>query len=311
MKVDPETAEAVAEVLGRFIPTGVAIEPVEPVYDVNLTPTTIGSAPKQSRQLKVRSFVEVDDDLENILIQIERKLWPLKMIARKSGLTLPTPKYRPIADIDWMAQWKSHYRPLRVGSRLLIIPTWMHPRLAPNDVPVLMDPGKAFGTGAHPTTQQCLETIEKHLRTGDTVLDLGCGSGIRASAALSWGASHAAGFDSDPDAVRAARNNSRANYVTDRLILVQGSLSAIRRRANFRLVVVNVLSRVIITFLEMGLAQTMAPGGIMILAGILEDQELEVRSAIKASGMVILASEKAPDIGSSTNNWVALITQAR
>lgn len=309
--VDPETADAVAEVLGRINPAGVSIEPVGSVVDANFPDTESAANPGGSTKLQLRSFLEVDSNLKNTLEQIERELWPLEMIAREWGLTLPKPDYRYIANADWMAQWKSHYRPLRVGSRLLVVPAWLQPKLEPNDVPVIIDPGQAFGTGAHPTTQQCLANIEKYVRPGDTVLDLGCGSGILAIAALKLGASHADGFDPDTDAIIAARKNARSNNVTDRLMLVQGSLLALKLRANYRMTVVNLLSRQIIAFLNLGLTQTIAPGGIMILAGILEEQELEVRSAIQNSGMKLLASEKAPDTGSSTSNWVALITQAR
>ena len=311
LMVDPETADAVAEVLGRINPTGVSIEPIGPVFDANFPDAESAPDPARSAKLQLRSFLEVNGNLKKTLRQIEHELWPLEMIAREWGLALPKPDYRCMSNADWMEQWKSHYRPLRVGSRLLIVPAWLRPKLAPNDVPVLIDPGQAFGTGAHPTTQQCLANIEKYLRPGDTVLDLGCGSGILAIAALKLGASHADGFDSDPDAISAARKNARTNDVTDRLLLVQGSLLAVRQRANYRLAVVNLLSRPIIAFLQLGLTQTLAPGGIMILAGILEEHELEVRSAVQDSGMVLLAAEKAPDIGSSTSNWVALITQAR
>ena len=112
----------------------------------------------------------------------------------------------------------------------------------------------------------------------------------------------------DPDAIIAARKNARSNNVTDRLMLVQGSLLALRLRANYRMTVVNLLSRQIIAFLNLGLTQTIAPGGIMILAGILEEQELEVRSAIQNSGMKLLASEKAPDTGF---HWARLARRER
>jgi len=310
MTVVPETAEAFAEALGRFNPTGVAIEQVTPVFDANFPAAANAPAPSQTEQLQLRSFLEVDGNLEQTLRQLERELWPLEIIARESGLPVPTPQYRPIADTDWMAHWKNRYRPLRVGSRLVIIPAWLQPDLAPNDLPVLIDPGQAFGTGAHPSTQLCLAAMEKYLRPGESVLDMGCGSGILAIAALKLGASRAAGFDCDPDAIRAARTNACANDLAHRLMLAQGSLAAIRLRADHSLVVVNIISRTIIRFLKDGLTQTIEPGGIMILAGILSEQEPEVRAAVQATGMTLLAIETAPDEDSTASKWVALIASA-
>jgi ribosomal protein L11 methyltransferase len=311
LTVDSETAEAVAETLGRISPAGVAIEPVEPVSDADFPATESAPAPAQSGKLQLRSFLEVDGNLEHSVRQLERALWPLEMIARESGLIPPTPQYRPIADTDWMAQWKSRYRPLRVGRRLLIIPTFLQPELAPNDVPVLIDPGKAFGTGMHPSTQLCLAAIEQYLRPGESILDIGCGSGILAIAALKLGAKLAAGFDSDPDAIRAARKNARANKVAKRLLLAQGSLAAIQRQANHQLVAVNILSRTIIRFLASGLTQTVATGGVLILGGILAEQEPEMRAALHAAGMALLSRKKASAKDSGAGSWVALIARAQ
>ncbi len=308
LTVDSETAEVVAEVLGRFIPAGVAIESVS---DANIPSYESTPELEQRGKLQLRSFLAVDDDLDRTLRKIERELWPLEMIARQSGLEPPTPQYRPIADTDWAAQWKNRYRPLRAGNRLVIIPTWMHPKLAPNDIPVLIDPGQAFGTGVHPTTQLCLTAIEKYLLPGESVLDLGCGSGILAIAALKLGASHVTGCDSDPHAIRAARKNARANDVADQMLLILGSLAGIRRQNNYGLVVANILSRPIIRLLRDGLTQTVAPGGIMILAGILAEQEPEVLAAVHTTGMALLATETSSDIGSAASNWVALIASAQ
>ena len=306
--VDAETAEAVAEVLGRFSPSGVAIESVScsSIHDYEHTPELA-----QRGQLYLRSFLEVDNDLERTVWKIEYELWPLGMIARASGLEPPQPQYRPVADTDWIAQWKSRYRPLRVGRRLLITPPWIHPKLGFNDVPVLIEPGHAFGTGTHPTTQLCLTAIENYLRPGENMLDLGCGSGILTIAALKLGAGHVTGCDTDPNAIRAAHQNARTNDVDDQLLLVLGSLASIRQRCNYDLVVANILSKTLVRLLRDGLTNTIAHGGTMILAGILADQLPEMSEAVHATSMNILHIETNPDIGSGASDWVALIARKR
>lgn len=311
LTVDSETAEAVAEVLGRFSPAGVVIEPVESVSNADFSTTVRAPVPMQNENLQLRSFLKVDGKLRYTIDKLERALWPLQMIARKSGLTPPTLQYKPLADVNWMEQWRSRYRPLRVGRRLLILPAWLQPELTSNDVPVLIDPGQAFGTGTHPTTQMCLAAIEDYLQPGDTILDLGCGSGILSIAALKLGANRAYGFDTDANTIREAYNNARANSVTDRLLLAQGSVAAVRRRANYSLVVVNILSSVIIRFLEEGLTETIAHGGIMILSGMLSEQVPEVLAAIQATDTVLLARKIARDGDSQDSKWVTLIVSTK
>ena len=192
-----------------------------------------------------------------------------------------------------------------------ILPTWLQPELTSNDVPVLIDPGQAFGTGTHPTTQMCLTAIEDYLQPDDTILDLGCGSGILSIAALKLGAKRAYGFDTDANTIREAYNNARANSVTDRLLLAQGSVAAVRRRANYSLVVVNILSSVIIRFLEDGLTKTIAHGGKMILSGMISEQVPEVLAAIQASDTELLARKIARDGGSQDSTWVTLIVSTK
>ncbi len=123
------------------------------------------------------------------------------------------PVIRRLADEDWANAWKAGYQPLHIGRSILIIPAWMLDEVtpAPDELPIVLDPGMAFGTGLHPSTQLCLKAMEDTLRPGDTVLDAGCGSGILSIAAARMGASRVDAFDIDPIAVRATEENAALN----------------------------------------------------------------------------------------------------
>jgi ribosomal protein L11 methyltransferase len=295
LTVGPEAAEAVADVLTRFAPDGVAIEA-----------TQVEASPAEDEAhavgpVIVRAYLPRDSALDAARAQLEEALWHLGQI-----VPLPQPHYRPIAQADWAEEWKANFKPLRVGRRLMIVPAWLDPPLAPDDVPIRLDPGLAFGTGAHPTTQLCLAAIERHLRPGDALLDLGTGSGILAIAAAKLGASRVLGLDVDPEAVRAARENVIANGVADRVRIERGSLAEALAgefgAREFPFVVANILARVIVELLGHGLAQAAAPGGLLVVSGLLDSQAYEVNAALNAQGLRPLAREHIED-------WVAMIAR--
>jgi ribosomal protein L11 methyltransferase len=294
LTVNGEAAEAVADVLTRFAPEGVAIEATQ----IETTPDDAGQA---IGPVNVRAYLPADANLEKTRTALEEALWHLGQI-----LPLPTPNYQTVAQVDWAEAWKVNFHPLRLGRRLMIVPAWLNPPLEPDDIPIRIDPGMAFGTGTHPTTQLCLAAIEKHLRPGQSVLDLGTGSGILSVAAAKLGASPILALDIDSEAVRVARENTALNSVAERIQIEQGSLAEILAgRFSLRaaeLVVANILARVIIELLGQGLDQTVKPGGLLMVSGILDSQAYEVRAALKATGLNVLAEEHLED-------WVAIIAR--
>ncbi len=197
MTVNGELAEAVADVFGRFAPNGVMTEQgVKFVDDEDL-----GTA---SGPITVRAYLPVDGELEDRRQKLEEALYYLGRIQ-----PLPAPAFRPIEDHNWMEAWKQHYRPIPIGKRLLILPAWLESP-EPERLAIKIDPGMAFGTGTHPTTQLCLELLEgavEKLEPGDNsrVIDVGCGSGILSIAAIKLGAQAALGVDIDPESIKNAR----------------------------------------------------------------------------------------------------------
>jgi ribosomal protein L11 methyltransferase len=231
---------------------------------------------------------------------------------------LPAASYKQIADQNWMEAWKQHYKPILIGERLVILPAWMDSP-DPNRIPIKIDPGMAFGTGTHPTTQLCLELMEKYFATSSSinhpphlhlaqarvssVIDVGCGSGILSIAALKLGARSALGVDIDAGSIVNARENADANEIGDELILEVGSVPEILDdRFAFRkapLVLANILAPVIIRLLISGLAELVEEDGAIILSGILEEQAPGVVAAAQAMGLKLNERKQMGD-------WVAL-----
>ena len=185
---------------------------------------------------------------------------------------------------------------MRIGERLLIRPLWIDVKLAPNDIEISLDPGMAFGTGTHPTTQLCLEALERLVKPAQDVLDLGSGSGILSIAAAKLGARKVLALDIDPIAVDTTADNARANGVGDRIIAEQGSLENVLGSARrFDLVIVNILARVILQMTEQALGTIVRPGGSAIFSGIIDSQLDEVEAALLRTGLQPYARKQQGD----------------
>ncbi len=202
----------------------------------------------------------------------------------------------PVEDTDWVRATQSQFEPTHISERLWIVPSWHQPPDA-RAVVVRLDPGIAFGTGTHPTTRLCLAWLDQALPAGATVLDYGCGSGILAIAAAKLGASRVVGVDIDPQALDAARSNSRANGVpasyTDLNELSQSA-------ATFDIVLANILSNPL-KLLAPALCTRVAPRGSLVLSGILERQADEVIATYRQADAAMPLS-----VWRSTDGWVCL-----
>jgi ribosomal protein L11 methyltransferase len=204
-----------------------------------------------------------------------------------AGLEVPA-EVAEIPDRDWGEEWKKGLGPITVG-RLFLRPSWVDAAPPPGAAEVVLDPGMAFGTGTHATTSLCLGAIDAFLaaRPGASVLDVGTGSGLLAIAARKLGAGRVAANDNDPVAVAVAGENAERNGAA--LELTGEPPAAIPGR--FDLVVANILANVLVE-LAPELAARMAPGGELVLAGILVPQEEEVRAPFVAQGLLPLAGER-------------------
>jgi ribosomal protein L11 methyltransferase len=184
---------------------------------------------------------------------------------------------RPVADADWVRLTQSQFEPIHIGKNIWVVPSW-HEAPDPNGLILEVDPGLAFGTGSHPTTRLCMEWLEAHPAPGKSVLDYGCGSGILAMVAKKLGAANVAGVDIDPQAIESAKLNAERNncsidfYVPDEFTASQYADS------RFDIVVANILSSPLKLMAPM-LSGRVAPGGSLILSGVLARQAEEVAAA--------------------------------
>lgn len=197
---------------------------------------------------------------------------------------------------DWQNNWKQYYHPMPIGSRLLIRPVWEHDVDADGRTVLNIEPGLAFGTGAHPTTKLCLETLEDYITPDATVLDIGCGSGILSIASLLLGAKSAFGVDIDSLAVKTAKENAAANGFDDsRLQVVQGDLSD-KVSGKYSVVVANIVADIIIKF-NQEVGAFLADGGVYITGGIIETRENDVLASFEKNGFTVLERRES-------NGWL-------
>jgi ribosomal protein L11 methyltransferase len=191
----------------------------------------------------------------------------------------------PVEGDDWLDAWRAWARPWRAGSRLVVVPAWVAPPswVGPDDVVVALDPGRAFGSGAHATTRLCLAELESRVRPGDRVLDVGCGSGVLSVAAARLGAVGVTALDIDPEAVRATAENAERNGVGE---VVHPALTPVDElAAQFDCVVANIGAATLVG-LAGHLADRVEAGGVLVLSGVLVEQVSAVNDAVLAAGLV-------------------------
>ena len=197
---------------------------------------------------------------------------------------------------DWINNWKQYFKPIPVGQKLLIRPTWEEVQDSGGRTVLDLDPGLAFGTGTHETTRLCMELLEQYVRPGMNVLDVGCGSGILSVAALLLGADKAVGVDIDELAVKTAVENAEINHVENRFTGICGNLTD-QVTGTYDIVVANIVADVII-MLTKDVEQFMKPDTVYLMSGIIDTREQDVLAAVEQHFTIIDRKEE--------KGWVAL-----
>ncbi|GAB0168561.1 50S ribosomal protein L11 methyltransferase [Lysinibacillus sp. CTST325] len=202
---------------------------------------------------------------------------------------------------DWATAWKQYYHPVKISERFTIVPTWEeYVPVSTDELIIELDPGMAFGTGTHPTTVMCLQGLEKVVNEGDTVIDIGTGSGVLSIGAALLGAKSVHALDLDEVAVRSAQENAALNKVDDKVSVFHGNLlDTVKEPAD--VVVANILAEIIMSFTDDAFS-VVKPGGLYVTSGIIGAKRDDVKAALEASGFVIEEVLLMED-------WVAIIAR--
>jgi ribosomal protein L11 methyltransferase len=203
-----------------------------------------------------------------------------------------------VREEDWANNWKKYYKPVKVSNRIVIKPTWEQYDAAPGEVILELDPGMAFGTGTHETTVLCIRAIDQYIKPGDTVVDIGCGTGVLAIASTLLGAQHATAIDLDSNAVKVAEENTKLNGVEGRVEVIHGNLLD-KVQGQFDIAIANIIADVIIG-LTGSIQDYIKPGGIFIASGIILERLQDVVDAMEAAGLEIIGRD-------TMGEWAAVV----
>ncbi|HNW87079.1 MAG TPA: 50S ribosomal protein L11 methyltransferase [Candidatus Limiplasma sp.] len=297
-----EGSDIVSDMMMRFGATGTEIvdradvpDPNQPgVYWELYDPKMLADMPTD---VLVKGWFTQDEHTHDVLGNLRQQLASLADEASGLDFGALSVDVTQVADEDWAENWKKYYKPFRVGSRLIVKPSWEPYSAKPGDLVVELDPGMAFGTGTHETTYMCMELLEKYLQTGMRVMDVGTGSGILAIAAAKLGAENILAVDIDPDAVRVATENVKHNRVEPQVRVAWGDL--VKSEAiPCELAVANIVADAI-RMLCGPLTRHLLPGGLLICSGIIREREADVMAAITEAGYTLV--ERC-----TKGEWVAL-----
>jgi ribosomal protein L11 methyltransferase len=311
IEVDGEAAEAVVELFNRcnggdWVEDSAAGEASGGGAVLESTGyDDLGNPVAGEYRTVVKTYLKPGPRGRRIQRKIEEGLWHLRLL-----YPMPEPVARVVKEEDWAHAWKRHYKPMRIGRRVLLTPAWEKPDPLPNDLLVRLEPGMAFGTGLHPTTRLCVAALEEWVQPGDAFLDVGTGSGVLSIVAAKLGARPVWATDIDPLAVRAAKENALRNGIAlapGIFRIEQGSIPA-GQTGRFNVIAANILAEVLVglfdgTFETVTLAEPLAPDGRLILSGILEEKSEMVLSAAARHGLKEVERRREAD-------WVSLVVRS-
>lgn len=294
LKTTTEAEDIVSSMLMDLGIQGVEIEDKVPLTQSDKEQMFVDILPeieKDDGVAYLSFYLEPEEDKEKILSEISRELQEMSSYLNVGECLIEESETE---DVDWVNNWKQYFHQFYVDD-ILIIPSWEDVKPEDSDKMVIhIDPGTAFGTGMHETTQLCIRQIRKYVTEGTRILDVGCGSGILGMLALKFGAAYSVGTDLDPCAIEATYENMEVNGISkDRYEVMIGNIiddKEVQDKAGYGcydIVVANILADVLVQLTPVIINQ-LKSGGIYITSGIIDDKEQTVVDAVKAAGLEVL-----------------------
>ena len=282
-----EAMDLVSEILQELGAAGVVIEDPALLNEYirsGLWDYTDLKESEETEVVRVKAYWALDEELEGKLQTLAARLDGLTAHGIDKGAGAVS--WKAVADEDWAETWKEFFHTEKIGARTVIKPTWEEYEAKAGEIVVELDPGAAFGTGQHATTSLCIRALEDLVRPGMTVFDVGTGSGVLAIVAAKLGAKRVEAVDFDPVAVRVARENVRQNGAED-IVRTERSdlLKSVAGKAD--LIIANIIADIIIRLFDQ-LDRHLAPGGILLASGIIDDRIDDVEQAAKEHGFTVL-----------------------
>ena len=306
IKVDPQAVEAVTDILYGLGAQGVAID--EPVDVQKLREDELywdyideKLLENDTEETKIMAyFSEEETNLPEKIAVIKEKIRNLTEFGLSIGSG--TVELSNVNQEDWESAWKQYFKPVHVTDRIVVKPEWEEYSPQEGEIVIEIDPGMAFGTGTHETTSMCINQIEKNLKAGDRVIDIGSGSGILSMAAVLLGAEKATGVDLDPVAVRVALENVELNNLQDKIEILHGNLTdVIKEKAD--IVVANIMADIILILLE-DVRAFIKDDGLFISSGIIQEKRAAVEARLLEKNFSIVEVE-------TKGEWCAITAQKK
>lgn len=294
VSINPNVIEIVTEVFfDRFECEGV-VQAEEKYKDLELIETTNdvakGYIRYEERDFKPSEIQQVFDEARNALKEegfTDEELGTWQVSVKK------------VINQDWSQKWKEHWKPTKASEHIIICPSWEECSHKKDEILITLDPGSAFGTGTHATTQLCIQAIEKYVKQGDEVADIGTGSGILAITAIKFGAVHAIGIDNDSLVIDVAQDNAQVNGVYNKIDFSCATADAVTEQFDF--VCANILHNVLAEIMG-DLKAIMKPQAKMVLSGILNEKKDVVLAAVEKHGLSVVEIL-------TQDQWVAIVVK--
>lgn len=303
VKTSPDNEDIVSDILYQAGAVGLAIEDPQDLIDLTNDKQSwdfIDSSLMNSEidGVILKAYFSESEDINKIVQFIKDRVVSLPL--EEEGKSYGEVILNSVDDEDFAESWKKYYKPLRIGERIIIKPSWEEYEVKGNDLVIELDPGMAFGTGTHETTSLCVEALESFVKPGDTIYDIGCGSGILSIVAAKLGAEKVTAIDIDPVCINVSNENIKINGVEDKVQVYQGDLfDVVSDKVD--LIVSNIIAEVIAGMVK-DLNKYLKDDGIFITSGIILSKVQLVENALIENGYKILKTKKLRE-------WACIIAQ--